>query len=93
MRLGFAAKQDAQVRRPNVNTIYVITNANDSSVDNNITDQFVDAWLAYGEEYLKTYEFEKGLNLPHDLITPTREDGDPTLVYPLILSVITGGDQ
>jgi hypothetical protein len=93
LRLGYAAKQDTEKSRPNVNAIYVITNANDSSVDNNITAQFVDAWLAHGEEYLDTYEFEKELNLSHDLITPTREDGNPALVYPVIISVITRGDQ
>ena len=66
----------------------MITNAHDSSVSNGITRQLVDTWKAHGDEYLQTYEFENSLGLPHDLITPTREDGNPALVYPVIIDSI-----
>lgn len=88
LRLGFAAQQDARQNKPGVNRIVVITNDNDDSVNNDIIGQFVDTWRDHGEEYLNTFEFEKELNLPHDLITPTREDGNPTLVYPIIIDNI-----
>ena len=93
LRLGFAAQQDARQTKPDVNSIVVITNANDNSVDNGITAQLADAWLLHGEEYLDTYEFEKAYNLPHDLISPTREDGDPALVYPILVRRITAPDE
>jgi pimeloyl-ACP methyl ester carboxylesterase len=88
LRLGFAAQRDAQQNKPGVNRIVVITNAHDNSVNNDIIAQFVETWQAHGEEYLDTYEFERELNLPHDLITPTREDGNPALVYPIIIEHI-----
>lgn len=93
LRLGFAAQQDARRNPPGVPSIVVITNANDVSVNNGVINQFVAAWQTHGEEYLRTYEFGKDLNLPHDLITPTREDGNPALVYPIIVENILLPEQ
>ena len=93
LRLGYATQQGAKQTRPDVNSIVVITNANDSSVDNNVAAQLVDAWNIHGEEYLDTYEFEKAYNLPHDLISPTREDGNPGIVYPIIIERILAPDE
>lgn len=93
LRLGFAAQRDANQNKPGVKRIVVITNANDESVNNNIIGQFVDTWRVHGEEYLNTLEFEKELGLPHDLITPTREDGNPAFVYPIIIENITGLEE
>lgn len=89
LRLGFAAQQDARSNKPDVNSIVVITNANDSSVNNGVTAQLVDLWRAHDEDYLSTYQFEKRFGLPHDLISPTRENGDPELVYPIIIENIS----
>lgn len=88
LRLGFAAQRDANQNKPSVNRIVVITNANDESVNNAIIGQFVDTWRKHGEAYLNTFEFEKDLNLPHDVITPTRDDGNPALVYPILIEQI-----
>lgn len=92
LRLGFAAQQDARENKPGVKQIIVITNDNDQSVNNGITAQFVDAWQAHDEEYLDSYEFEKTFGLPHDLISPEREDGNPALVYPVIVNYINSVD-
>lgn len=88
LRLGFAAQDLARNEKPAVPAIMVINNQHDKSVNNGITDQLVAAWKAHGEEYLRTYEFEEALGLPHDLITPTREDGNPAVVYPVIVDSI-----
>ncbi len=88
LRLGFATQDMARREKPAVDSIMVINNAHDDSVNNGITDQLVFAWKAHGEEFLRTYEFEDALGLPHDLITPTREDGNPALVYPVIVDSI-----
>ena len=93
LRLGFAAQRDASQTKPAVSRIVVITNANDDSVNNGIIAQFVATWQTHGEEYLDAYEFEKDLNLPHDLITPTREDGNPALVYPIIIEHIIDAEE
>ncbi len=90
LRLGFAVQDEARRGKPAVDSIYVISNAHDKSVNNGITDQLIAAWHGHGEELLDTYTFEESLGLPHDLITPTREDGNPALVYPVIISGIEG---
>ena len=88
LRLGFAAEQDARQNKPGVKSIVVISNANDESVSNGIIAQFEKLWQAHGEEFLLSYQFEKELGLPHDLITTTREDGDTGLSYPIIIDNI-----
>jgi carboxylesterase len=88
LRLGFAAQDLARNEKPGVPAIMVINNQHDRSVNNGITDQLIAVWKAHGEEYLRTYEFEEALGLPHDLITPTREDGNPAVVYPVIVDSI-----
>jgi esterase/lipase len=88
LRLGFATQDNARREKPAVASIMVINNEHDDSVNNGITDQLVAAWKAHGEEFLRTYEFEDALGLPHDLITPTREDGNPAVVYPVIIDSI-----
>ncbi|MFN2124997.1 MAG: alpha/beta hydrolase [Candidatus Promineifilaceae bacterium] len=89
LHLGFATQDLAKDNIPAVASIVVISNAHDDSVNNGITEQLVELWQQHGEEYLRTYNFEKALNLPHDLITPTRDDGNPALVYPVIIDSIS----
>lgn len=88
LRLGFATQDAARSAKPAADSIYVISNAHDRSVNNAVTNRLVSAWQAHGEEALRTYEFPAELRLPHDLITPTREDGNPALVYPVIVDSI-----
>ena len=89
MRLGFAAEENAKREKPGVNSLIVITNQNDESVNNSIIADFENLWLDHGEELIRTYEFDKELGLPHDLITPTREDGNTGLSYPIIIDYIS----
>lgn len=89
MRLGFAADENAQRVRPGVPSLVLITNQNDESVNNTIIAEFEKHWVDHGEELIRSYEFEKDLGLPHDVITPTREDGNPALTYPIIIDYIS----
>jgi len=93
LRLAFAAEQDARQNKPGVNSIIVITNANDKSVSNGVIAQFEELWQQHGEEFLRTHQFEKELSLPHDVITPTREDGNTALVYPIIIESIFAAEE
>jgi len=90
MRLGFAAEKDARQNAPGVERLVLISNANDESVNNDIIAQFERLWQEHGAELISSYQFTKELNLPHDLITPTREDGDTAVSYPIIIDYITG---
>ncbi|MDX1437016.1 MAG: alpha/beta fold hydrolase [Anaerolineales bacterium] len=88
IRLGFVTAADASEMKPMAGSILVVTNDNDSSVNNAVTAGFVEAWQEHGEEFLDTYQFPKDFELPHDLITFTRPDSQPEVVYPQLLELI-----
>jgi len=88
LRLGFTAERDARSTKPAAHTILVITNANDGSVNNDMVRRFERNWRSNGSGYLQAYQFPKELELPHDLITYYRPDGNPELVYNKLLELI-----
>jgi carboxylesterase len=88
LRLGFAAEEDAKRVKPAVGGILVITNANDESVNNEIVAEYEQLWLDHGEQFVRTYRFEKELGIPHDMITVDRPDNHIELVYPKLLELI-----
>ncbi len=88
LRLGFVAEEDAKQVKPAVGGILVITNANDESVNNEVVAEFEQLWLEHGEQFLQTFQFEKALGIPHDMITVNRPDGHVDLVYPKLLELI-----
>jgi carboxylesterase len=88
MRLGYATEADAKRVRPASDKIIVITNANDDSVNNGVVAEFERMWKDHGEENLVTFQFEKALGLPHDLVTAIRPGARIDLVYPKLLELI-----
>ena len=88
LRLGFTAEEDAKRVKPAAGGILVITNANDESVNNAVVAEFEQLWLEHGERFLQTFQFDEGLDIPHDMITVTRPDGRTDLVYPKLLELI-----
>lgn len=88
LRLGFVTEQDAKRVKPAVGGILVITNANDESVNNGIVAEFEQLWLEHGEQFLQTYQFEKELGIPHDMITVNRPDSHVDIVYPKLFELI-----
>jgi carboxylesterase len=88
LRLGFATEADAERVKPAAGAILVVTNANDSSVNNAVVAEFEQMWIEHGEEFLQTYQFPKDQHLPHDLITYNRSGGNPDLVYAKLMELI-----
>ena len=88
LRLGFAAEEDAKKVKPAAGGILVVTNANDESVNNEVVAEFEQLWLEHGEQFLQTYQFEKDLDIPHDMITVTRPNNRVDIVYPKLLELI-----
>ena len=88
LRLGFTAEREARSTMPAADSVLVITNANDGSVNNDMVRRFERNWRSNGSEYLQAYQFPKDLELPHDLITYNRPDGNPELVYDKLLELI-----
>ena len=88
LRLGFAAEEKAKQVKPAAGGILVITNANDESVNNEVIAEFEQLWREHGEQFLQTYQFEKSLGIPHDMITVTRPDNHVEIVYPKLTELI-----
>jgi carboxylesterase len=88
MLLGSAVRSAAGRDAPAARAILVITNANDTNVNNALTAQVVDQWRLRGTKGLRTYEFEAGLKLEHDLIDPDKPDHAVELVYPKLIELI-----
>jgi len=88
LRLGFAAETVARRAKPAAGAILLITNANDGSVSNDMVEAFERIWKKQVEDSLRTYQFPKDLELPHDLITYDRADGNPEIVYTKLLELI-----
>jgi carboxylesterase len=88
MRLGYATEADAKRARPAAGEIIVITNANDESVNNAVVAEFERLWAEHGEEFLTTFQFDKNMGVPHDMITASRPENRIDLVYPKLLELI-----
>jgi carboxylesterase len=88
LRLGFASHASAQRVAPRAKRIVVVTNANDTAVNNELTMQVVNAWQAHAAN-LTLYEFAADLGLDHDLIDPLHPAQNITLVYPRLIELVT----
>ena len=88
MRLGFATEADAKRFPPAAGKIISITNANDPSVNNGVVAEFEQAWREHAGNKLEVFQFDKSLNLPHNLIGPDQPGFRIELVYPKLLELI-----
>lgn len=88
LRLGFITARAARQTKPAAGAILLVSNANDQSVNNGIIAELEGIWRDHGEEFLQSYQFPKDLDIPHDMITFTRPDGHPELVYPKLMELI-----
>jgi len=87
LRLGFSVQAAAQREAPAAASILVVTNANDTAVNNVLTGAVVKAWREH-KASVTTYEFEADLRLGHDLIDPTLPDARIDIVYPRLIDLI-----
>lgn len=87
MRLGLAVQAQAERAAPQGKAILIVTNGNDPSVDNLVTQEVGRIWRAHGAT-VDTYEFDAGLRLGHDLIDPNDKGGNIELVYPRLIALV-----
>jgi carboxylesterase len=87
VRLGFSIQGAARRTRPAARRIIVVTNANEPSVNNELTGQVVASWRAHAAD-IAIYEFSSELGLPHDLIDPNQPDQRTDVVYPTIIGLV-----
>jgi len=88
LRFGFSVQVNARQRPPSAKRIFVVTNANDDSVNNELTAKVAQIWLKQGAQ-LTTYEFPVNLKLPHDLIDANKSDANTEFVNQKLIDLIT----
>ena len=76
----------AEERKTAVTDIIVVTNANDTTVNNSLTDDIVALWQANGTSP-ETYVFPKELGYPHNSIDPS-SNPDADAVYITLLELL-----
>ncbi len=88
MKLGFATQVRSWGTAPAAHRVIVVTNANDTSVNNALTFDVVQHWQKDGA-HIETYEFPLSLGLAHDLIDPEQPAPAIEIVYPRLIELIT----
>ncbi len=91
--VGFSTKRSAKEYPPAAGEIIMVTNASDRSVNNAINQSMVTIWKDCGAENIGNYVFPKELDLPHDLITPTRKGSRVDVVYPKLLELLGAAEK
>ena len=87
MRFGESVFEQARSSGPAVSNILVVTNDNDSTVDNSHTEDLADIWEKSGAAIVR-YVFPAALGLPHNSIDVSEPGTDTDLVYAQILELL-----
>jgi carboxylesterase len=87
LRLGFAVRRGARSELPATGAILVVTNASDTTVNNEVVYEVTENWRAQGAN-LTAFEFGAELHLEHDLIDPAQENQQVEIVYPKLIELI-----
>lgn len=88
LRLSFTTQAAARRIPPASGSLVIVTNGNEPSVNNPLVAEVAANWRKLGA-HIKTYEFEAGLELPHDLIDPSQSEGQIELVYPKLIEMVS----
>jgi len=88
LRLGFSVQTSARHTAPAAKQVIMVTNANDTSVNNELISQVVTHWQEDGAD-VKTYEFPASLGLEHDMIDPDQPNQNIDVVYPQLIELAT----
>ena len=89
LRLSFATQQQAAEHGPAAHAVLVITNANDASVNNEMTARVVESWRKNADARIAVFEFPASMGLDHDFIDPEMPQQQTSAVYPKLLELIT----
>ena len=89
MRFGFSVYEAARKMKPAVQSVLVIANAADPSMNNAIIRSLVQRWQQNGLRYCELYEFDGSHHLPHDIIGTQNPQQNVSYVYPILLALLT----
>ena len=89
MRMGFSVYEEARKTKPAVQSVLIIANAADPSMNNSIIRSLVQRWQKNGLQYCELYEFDASHHLPHDIIGTQNPQQNVAFVYPILLPLFT----
>ena len=88
MRLGFSVQVKSWFSTPLAKQVIVVTNANDDSVNNELTARVARHWLDHDAQLIK-YEFPASLQLPHDLVDSNKPKSNTVVVNEKLIELVT----
>ena len=88
MRLGFSVQVNSWFKTPLAQQVIVVTNANDDSVNNELTAKVAKHWLEHDTQ-LVTYEFPVSFKLPHDLVDSNKPNSNTKVVNQKLIELVT----
>lgn len=89
LRLAAAVARAAAAGPARAGGAALVTNANDTAVDNAMAGAVADAWARHGLAVVR-HEFPKALGLGHEVIDPLEPGADPAVSYPVLLALVAG---
>ena len=89
MRMGFSVYEAARKTKPAVQSMLIVSNAADPSMNNAIIQSLVRRWQRNGLRYCEMYEFDASHHLPHDIVGTQNPHQQVAFVYPILLDLIT----
>ena len=88
LRLSFATQQKAADEAPAAQSVLIVTNANDASVNNEMTTGVVENWRKHAADKIHTFEFPASKGLDHDFIDPDMPHQPTQDTYPILLDLL-----
>lgn len=85
--LSRTARPNSDDSPAEVRNITEVTNGNDHTVNNGMSNTVVDAWEGTGATITR-YEFDQSLGLPHDYIDITAIGDKSAWIYPILVNLI-----
>jgi pimeloyl-ACP methyl ester carboxylesterase len=88
MRLGLLVAQRAKHKPAGARRIVLLNNPSDPLTDCAVALKVVANWRALGGD-VHVEEFDRALDLPHDIVDPAQPHAQPELIYPFIYRLLT----
>ena len=88
-RLADEVARAARTDAPKAKHIAVVTNENETGLENRLTYRLVEAWRSHGAD-VEVHEFPLSHRLPGDLVDPNHPEQNTELVYPVVTRLILG---
>ena len=89
-RFGQAVRELARAEKPAARVLAVVFNEADGTISNDLAAELAATWEAHGA-VVERASLPATLHLPHDLVDPDQPRGDPAVVYPKLIELVSGG--